>query len=198
MLGFWVAAFMVFIAEVGDKSQLLVLCFASRYKVKTVILGISLATLLTHFFSALIGHGVNKIVPIEYIGIIAGITFVVFGFWTIKDCASDEESDTCNIKVCKFPVLIIFTTFLLAELGDKTMLSTITLAAKYNWIVVWLGAAIGMIIADLLAVLIGIVIGKKLPEKTIRFVAAIVFFIFGVFYMLSGLSEIFGFKFIRI
>jgi len=82
----------------------------------------------------------------------------------------------------------IGTAFFLAELGDKTMLATITLAADNDWVGVWIGSTVGMVVADALAILVGAIAGKHLPERLIQLVAAALFVVFGVFILLDGLA----------
>jgi len=199
MLSFFISAGLVFLFEMGDKTQLVALCLATKFSAKTVLWGIFWATLIIHLFSALIGHSITQFVPQEYIKIIAGLAFIVFGFWTIKGDKLNDEVEACSNKKLKMsPFMIVTVTFFLAELGDKTMLSTITIATQYNWIGVWLGSTVGMVIADAIAVAIGLLMGKNLPEKAVKIGAAVIFFAFGVIYLLSGLSKILHFDFINL
>jgi len=170
---------MIFIAETGDKTQLVALCLATRFNPKIVLAGIFVATLMVHVVSVLLGGGVSKFVPASYISLAAGVAFIIFALWTLRgDSLNQEECD--NIQG-KSPFWLVFTTFFLAELGDKTMLSTITLAAKYPLIPVWLGSTVGMVLADGIAIVIGLMLGKKLPERAIKIGAAIIFLIFGFY-----------------
>ena len=98
--------------------------------------------------------------------------FVLFGLWTVRgDSISDEESNRAQ-KATGIAFFVVTSAFVLAELGDKTMLATITLAADHNWLGVWIGSTIGMVAADALAILVGAVAGKHLPERTIQLGAA--------------------------
>ena len=179
MEAFLISMGMIFIAETGDKTQLVALCLASRYNAKIVLLAIFAATLIVHVISVLLGGGVSKFVPASYLSLAAGVAFIIFALWTLRgDSLNQEECD--NIQG-KSPFWLVFTTFFIAELGDKTMLSTVTLAAKYPLIPVWLGSTIGMVLADGIAIVIGLMLGKKLPERAVKIGAAFIFLGFGIF-----------------
>lgn len=169
---------MIFIAELGDKTQLVALCLATRYKAKVVLAGIFVATLVVHVISVALGGGLGKLLPEAWIKLTAGIAFIGFGLWTLKgDSMSDDECQ--NIKG-RSPFWLVASTFFLAELGDKTMLGTVTLAANHPVIPVWLGSTLGMVLSDGLAIIVGQMLGTKLPERAIKIGAAVIFFGFGV------------------
>ena len=177
----------IFVAELGDKSQLMAMTFALRYKWYVVVGGITAATALTHLLSVAIGHFLGLSIPTEAISIVGGIAFVIFGLWTLRgDSLSDEETDKAA-RVGKSAFLAIASAFFLAELGDKTMLATVTLAADNDWVGVWIGSTIGMVAADALAIVVGAVLGKHLPERVIQYGAAILFFVFGAVLFFEGL-----------
>ncbi len=168
----------VFLAELGDKTQLVALCLASRFKAMTVLAGIFCATLVVHIVSVLLGCGVGKLVPAAWVAMAAGIAFIGFGLWTLRgDSLSDDEC--ANIRG-RSAFWLVFVTFFLAELGDKTMLSTVTLATSHSMIPVWLGSSLGMVISDGLAIIVGQVLGAKLPERAVKIGAAVIFFGFGL------------------
>lgn len=179
---FLISLGMVFIAETGDKTQLVALCLASRYNAKIVLAGITVATLLVHVISVALGGSVSKFVPESYLSLAAGVAFIIFALWTLRGDSLDQNE--CDNIQGKSPFWLVFTTFFLAELGDKTMLSTVTLAAKYPiadiaW--VWLGSTLGMVLSDGIAIVIGQMLGKKLPERTVKIGAAVIFFGFGIY-----------------
>lgn len=184
MDAFWLSLVMIFLAELGDKTQLVALTLATCYNTKTVLWGIFWATLAVHVFSAGIGWFLGARLPADWIGFIAGIAFVIFGFWTLRGDHLDEEDASCKRTI--HPFWLVFTTFFMAELGDKTMLSTITLATNNPFLPVWIGSTIGMVLSDGLAIVAGKMLGKRLPEKTIQTGAAIIFFLFGAFSMYQG------------
>lgn len=180
MAAFWISLIYVFIAEMGDKTQLVALAFATRYKALTVISGVFIATFLVHLISVALGEAVSFALPIFWIKILAGVSFIVFGLWTLRGDELEDEDELVG-KTRFGPLLTVTTTFFLAELGDKTMLATITIASEQkNFIAVWLGSTIGMVLADGLAIIVGKVMGKNLPETLIKYVGAAIFLISGL------------------
>lgn len=184
MVAFWLSMGMIFAAELGDKTQLVALCLASRYKAKVVLAGIFVATLVVHVISVALGGGVGKLMPEAWINLVAGLAFVGFGLWTLRGDSMDDEE--CNRLQGRSPFMLVATTFFLAELGDKTMISTVTLATKYAVIPVWLGSTIGMVLSDGLAIIVGQILGAKLPERAVKIGAAVIFFGFGAFSAVQG------------
>ncbi|GAA2658536.1 MULTISPECIES: TMEM165/GDT1 family protein [Actinosynnema] len=180
----------IFVAELGDKSQLMALTFATRFKVWPVILGITIATAIVHLASVAIGFGLGAALPTGWINLAAAIAFVIFGFWTLRgDSLTDDEKSKAQ-NVTRSAVIAVGTAFFLAELGDKTMLATITLATDYGWFGVWIGSTLGMVAADALAIVVGRALGKALPEKTIRYGASALFFLFGVWLAVEAVLEL--------
>jgi putative Ca2+/H+ antiporter (TMEM165/GDT1 family) len=171
----------IFAAEMGDKTQLVALAFATRYNARTVLIGVTLATLLVHLFSVFVGVILGSNLPAFWISIAAGLAFIGFGLWTLRGDKLDEGEE--KVKEHRFgPIFTVGLTFFLAELGDKTMLATITLSSQYNdFVFVWLGSTLGMVAADGLAVILGTLAGKRLPEKLIKIVAGILFIAVGIF-----------------
>ncbi|RXK84110.1 TMEM165/GDT1 family protein [Chlorobaculum sp. 24CR] len=186
MDAFWLSFAMIFLAELGDKSQLLALALATCYRPRTVLWGIFWATLAVHVFSAGIGWLMGDLLPTDWITFAAGLSFIIFGFWTLRGDSLDDNDEAGECKVGVNPFWLVFTTFFMAELGDKTMLSTISLATTNPFIPVWIGSTIGMVVSDGLAVLVGRLMGRNLPEKAIRIGASVVFFLFGGWWMYQG------------
>lgn len=179
MSAFWQSLLFVAVAEMGDKTQLVSLAFATRFPARVVLAGIFVATLLVHLFSVALGEALGLVIPVFWISIAAGAAFIGFGIWTIRgDTLGDEETKAAG----RFgPFLTVAVTFFLAELGDKTMLATVTLASQFrDFMPVWLGSSIGMVVADGLAIAVGIVAGRRLPERTIKFGAAGIFVLSGI------------------
>ncbi len=179
----------IFVAELGDKSQLMAMTFASRYRARDVILGITAATAIVHLASVGIGFWIGDAFS-EYqgwISIAAGVAFLGFALWTLRgDELTDDEAQKAKNSSGK-ALLAVGLAFFLAELGDKTMLATITLAVDNDWVGVWIGSTVGMVAADALAIVVGAVLGKKLPEKAIRYGAAAAFAIFAVVLVVEGI-----------
>jgi len=175
---------MIFIAELGDKTQLVALCLACRFNAWVVLAGISVATLVVHVLSVLLGGGVGQLLPQHWINLAAGLAFVGFGLWTLRGDALEDEN--CGATRVRSPFWLVTTTFFLAELGDKTMLSTVTLATGHAMVPVWLGSTLGMVVSDGLAIIVGQLMGTRLPERAIRIGAALVFFGFGLYSGIHG------------
>lgn len=190
MAAFWGSLAVVFIAELGDKTQLVALCLASRYRAGIVLAGILVATLVVHIISVLLGGGLGQVLRPEWVALVAGLAFLGFGLWTLKgDELEDEES--CGVPKKRIaPFWLVTTTFFIAELGDKTMLSTVTLATDHRDLaglaLVWIGSSLGMVISDGLAIVVGLLLGKKLPERAVKIGASVIFFGFGVWKLIEA------------
>ena len=118
----------IFVAELGDKSQLMALAFATRYRTWVVLTGITVATALVHAFSVAIGAAAGAVLPTQAIQVAAALAFFGFAWWTWRgDELTDEDRERAD-RGGRSAVLAVGTAFFLAELGDKTMLATITLA----------------------------------------------------------------------
>lgn len=166
----------VVLAEMGDKTQLLAMAFASRYRWQTVLWAVFVATLVNHFFAVVAGSYLTRFVPIQYIQIAASASFILFGLWTIRGDTLEGEDRRFNFS----PFWTVAVAFFFAEMGDKTQLATVALATKYNnIIVVWLGTTTAMIIADAIGIIVGIVMGRNIPERFVKWFAAVIFMLFG-------------------
>jgi putative Ca2+/H+ antiporter (TMEM165/GDT1 family) len=206
---FAVATILIALAELGDKTQLLALALACRYKTWQVVVGIFVATLAIHLLSTLAGQLVGDVIPKLWLSVITGILFIGFGVWTLRGGSRPHE----EAPVARFgPILTVGIAFFLAELGDKTQIMTISIAADPAAVLrtlgaagpaitgalravgltaqgldatqtfwgVWLGSTVGMMIADGVAILVGAVLGKKLPERLITRISGWIFIVFGV------------------
>ncbi|MBF0586239.1 TMEM165/GDT1 family protein [Prosthecochloris sp. N3] len=188
MDGFWLSFAMIFLAELGDKSQLLALTLATCYSPGIVLWGIFWSTLAVHVFSAAIGAMMGGLIPTDWIMFLAGLSFIAYGFWTLRGDHLDDDEASCKVTI--HPFWLVFSTFFLAELGDKTMLGTVSLAATIPFVPVWIGSTLGMVASDALAILAGTMLGKQLPEKAIATGAGLVFFAFGAWSMYEGGQEL--------
>ena len=190
MYAFLLSTAVIFVAELGDKSQLMAMTFATRYRARDVILAITAATAIVHLASVGIGYWIGTAFE-EYqswIAIGAGIAFLIFGAWTLRGDELTEEEASKARKATGTALLAVGTAFFLAELGDKTMLATITLATREGWFGTWIGSTLGMVLADALAIAVGALLGRNLPEKAIKIGAAILVFAFGVILIAEGLG----------
>jgi putative Ca2+/H+ antiporter (TMEM165/GDT1 family) len=189
MYAFLLSTAVFFVAELGDKSQLMAMTFATRYRARDVILGITAATAIVHLASVGIGALLGGTLSGHQaaINVAAGLAFLGFALWTLRgDELTDEESEKAA-RSRGLAIVAVGTAFFLAELGDKTMLATITLAANEGWFGTWLGSTLGMVAADALAIAAGVWLGRNLPERPIRYGAAALFAIFGLLLIVEGL-----------
>jgi Ca2+/H+ antiporter, TMEM165/GDT1 family len=179
MFAFWHSFLIIFVAEMGDKSQLMALAFGSRLPARLVLSGIFAATLLVHLFSVAIGELLGWALPTFWIAIVAGLAFIAFGVWTIRGDSLDDDHAEVGKRFGAF--FTVAATFFLAELGDKTMLATVTLASQFQeFVPIWIGSTVGMVVADGVAIWVGRMAGKRLPERVIRYAAATVFTVSGL------------------
>ncbi|MFT4128166.1 MAG: TMEM165/GDT1 family protein [Gordonia sp. (in: high G+C Gram-positive bacteria)] len=178
----------IFVAELGDKSQLMAMTYALRHRWWVVLAAITVATTAVHAVSVFFGHFLGLSIPADLIAIVGGLAMLVFGLWTLRgdDLDDEEQSRAGNVGTSVF--LAVMSSFFLAELGDKTMLATITLSTDNNWLGVWIGSTVGMVAADALAIAVGAVLGRHLPERTIALGAAVLFFGFAAALLYQGLS----------
>ena len=180
----------IFVAELGDKSQLMALTFATRFKALPVLIGITVATAVVHAVSVAVGYGLGAALPTGWISLIAGLAFLAFGAWTLRGDKLTDDEKTKAERSTGSAILAVGGAFFLAELGDKTMLATITLATQHGWFGTWLGSTLGMVAADAIAIVIGQHLGRHLPERAIRYGAAALFAIFGGWLLVEAVREL--------
>jgi Ca2+/H+ antiporter, TMEM165/GDT1 family len=178
----------IFVAELGDKSQLMALTFSARYRALPVLVGITAATALVHAASVALGAIVSVAIPTRPINVLAGVAFLLFAAWTIRGDKLDDEEEQRSKRMTRSVVLAVAGAFFLAELGDKTMLATITLATNEGLFGTWLGSTLGMVAADGLAIGAGKALGARLPERAIAVGAAVLFVVFGAVLILEGMT----------
>jgi putative Ca2+/H+ antiporter (TMEM165/GDT1 family) len=178
----------IFLAELGDKSQLMALAFATRFPAIPVLVAITIATAIVHLGSVALGATVALALPTNVIAIVAGLAFLFFAAWTLRGDRLDETDEEKARRDARRSVIVtVGTAFFLAELGDKTMLATITLATNHGALGTWVGSTLGMVAADAIAIGVGKVLGTRLPERAIRIGAAVAFVVFGLLLIYDGL-----------
>jgi putative Ca2+/H+ antiporter (TMEM165/GDT1 family) len=187
MHAFFLSFGVIFVAELGDKSQLMALTFAARYRALPILIGITIATALVHAVSVIIGAVVGAALPTRLLALIAGLAFFGFAAWSLRGDTLGEDEERRAQRSGHSPVLAASSAFFLAELGDKTMLATITLATSENLFAVWAGSTVGMVTADALAILVGQQMGARLPERAIRIGAFIAFLAFGIVLVIEAI-----------
>ncbi|MFN8520803.1 MAG: TMEM165/GDT1 family protein [Chloroflexota bacterium] len=178
----------VFVAELGDKSQLMALTFAARYPMLVVLAGVTVATFIVHAGSVLLGVAFATAIPTNVVQLVAGVAFFAFAAWTIRGDTLDEEEQGKAARSGGWAILAVGTAFFLAELGDKTMLVTITLATTAEPWGTWLGSTLGMVAADAIAIVVGAWLGARLPERAIKVFASVAFVVFGIVLVAEGLG----------
>jgi len=179
MEAFFVSAAVVAIAEIGDKTQLLALMLAARYrKPIPIILGIFCATLANHALAAWVGAEVAAWIGADAMRWVLAVTFIVMAGWClIPDKADDGPQATRQAGA----FLATLVAFFLLEIGDKTQIATVALAARFNSLLaVTAGTTVGMLLANVPVVLFGDAIAKRLPLKWVRAAAAILFLLLGL------------------
>lgn len=186
MTAFLTSLAIVVLAEMGDKTQLLAMAFATRFRWQTVMWGVLVATAANHLFAVGVGNYLTNIIPLAYIKIAAAASFILFGLWTLRGDELHNEDKRFNFS----PFWTVTVAFFIAEMGDKTQLATVALAAEFNTVIpVWLGTTGGMLVADAVGIILGIVLHKKIPEKQIKWFAAMVFIAFGVWGLYESLRN---------
>lgn len=179
----------IFVAELGDKSQLMAMTYALRYRWWVVLLAITVATTAVHAVSVFFGHFLGLSIPADLMSILAGIAMLIFGLWTLRGDHLDDDESSKAERIGASVFFAVMSSFFLAELGDKTMLATITLSTNNDWLGVWIGSTVGMVAADALAIAVGALLGKHLPERMIARGAAILFFGFAAWLLWEGLAD---------
>lgn len=192
MLLFVKVFFTEFIAEMGDKTQLMLIALTSKYKLRDIILGTATAILVLNGFAVLAGGLVSEFIPDWLIKTIAALAFLYFATSTVTGDDDDEEEEGGKSKI-KFAPLAVFFTFFVAELGDKTQLTAITFGANEGMsaaLVVWIGCSLGLFAADILGMLVGYLLKSKTPDGLLNTLAFAIFSIFGVYTLYQGLKLI--------
>jgi putative Ca2+/H+ antiporter (TMEM165/GDT1 family) len=176
----------IFVAELGDKSQLMALTFALRYRWQIVLGAIAIATAAIFGASVLVGHYLGSALPTHLVAILSGAAFMLVGLWSLR--AEHDDADSSGPPPSRVSAFLAVTSaFLLAELGDKTMFTAVALASSHNGFGVWLGSTLAMVAADGLALVVGLAAGRRVPEDRIRTVAAYLFLFVGSWTLASAL-----------
>jgi putative Ca2+/H+ antiporter (TMEM165/GDT1 family) len=169
----------VVLAEMGDKTQLLAMAFAAKYKASKVMAGVFAATVMNHALAVAAGSFLMRFEAARiWIEAIAALSFIFFGLWTIRGDELQGEHE----RESKFgPALTVAIAFFIAEMGDKTQLATIAIATKFpgHPVATLAGTTTGMMIADGIGIVVGVALCKKIPERTVKMISAAVFVLFG-------------------
>ena len=169
----------VTLAEIGDKTQLLAILLATRFrKPLPIVAGILVATMANHALAALVGQQVAAVLEGPWFRYLVAASFIAMALWTLVPDAIDDLDD----KPSRFgPFLTTLVAFFLVEMGDKTQIATVALAARFNDVaIVAAGTTIGMMLANVPAVFLGHEIVERVPLRTVRFIAAALFLVLGL------------------
>jgi Ca2+/H+ antiporter, TMEM165/GDT1 family len=182
MEAFVVSLTTIAVAEMGDRTQLLSLVLAARYRRPwPIIAGILCATLANHSVAGLIGVWFGSLLTPRTLGVVVGISMIAMALWTLKPDTLDENTGAASAMGAFFATL---TSFFIAEIGDKTQIATLALAAAYpNLLAVVAGTTAGMLLANVPVVFLGKAFANRLPLKAIHYGAAVLFVILGVVFL---------------
>ncbi len=185
MESFLVSTGIVALAEIGDKTQLLAFILAAKFrKPVPIIIGILLATIANHGFAGALGAWITSLVAPGTMRWVLGVSFIGMAIWTLIPDKFDED----EAKLARFGVFgTTLIAFFLAEMGDKTQVATVALAAQYHaFLPVVMGTTLGMMIANVPAVLLGNTIADKMPVRLVHMIAAAIFAVLGVATLLGA------------
>jgi putative Ca2+/H+ antiporter (TMEM165/GDT1 family) len=191
MEAFLISTGIVALAEIGDKTQLLAFILAAKFrKPLPIIFGILVATIANHAFAGALGSWITSLMTPQTLRWVLGVSFIAMAVWTLIPDKFDED----DAKLARFGVFgTTFIAFFLAEMGDKTQVATVALAAQYQaFFAVVAGTTFGMMIANVPAVLLGDRIAQRLPVRLVHAIAAGIFALIGVATLL-GAGESLGF-----
>jgi putative Ca2+/H+ antiporter (TMEM165/GDT1 family) len=174
----------VFLAELGDRSQLITMTYALRYRWWVVLSGVAIAACLAHGVSVTIGHFLGTALPARPLAFASALAFLIFAVWAWREGNSDDDASATDEP--RFALLAVISTFLLAEMSDKTTLATLMLASDHDWIGVWAGSTLGMVLADGLAIGVGVLLHRRLPRQLLHVLASLLFLMFGLWILLDS------------
>jgi putative Ca2+/H+ antiporter (TMEM165/GDT1 family) len=184
-----VAFGVVFVAELGDKTQLLALNFGARYSLRTVALGLTLGYAIANIIATVVGGLLGAALPDRPIQVAGGLIFLGFAVAALRrpEVPGDIDSPTSHVtaRTTRAIVVSIGLSIAIAEMGDKTQIATATLASQSEPAGVWIGATLGAASSGMIGALAGNLIGDRIPARPLQLVSAAIFTVFGVA-MLAG------------
>lgn len=185
MEALFTSTLIVALAEIGDKTQLLAILLATRFKRPLpIVAGILAATLANHFLAALLGSQVASVLDGQWFRIGVALSFIAMAAWTLVP----DKIDDLDEKPARFGAFATtLVAFFLVEMGDKTQIATVALGARFHDVVaVTAGTTLGMMIANVPAVYLGQELVKRVPLKAMRIVAALLFLALGLSLLAQG------------
>lgn len=179
------ALFLIFIAEMGDKTQIIAMTFATKFKVREVLIGVMLGVVLNHGIAVIVGAKLGQYLPMDYIQIFAGFLFLYFGIMSLKKENDEEDKDK---KGNYGPILAVAMAFFIGEMGDKTQLTAMTLATdSAHPFIILMGTTAGMVLTSSFGIFVGSRLGKKISEFALKTISSGVFLLFGTIKLLESL-----------
>lgn len=171
------AFFLIFAAEMGDKTQIIAMTFATQYTIREVLSGVAIGVFFNHGIAILLGRYLTTIIPMNTLQVVAGVMFVVFGVFALSDDDVDDEES----KAKKYgPIITVALAFFLGELGDKTQLTAMSLSTEANYpVFILMGTILGMLATSSLGIFVGSRIGDKIPDLYIKLASSVIFIFFG-------------------
>jgi putative Ca2+/H+ antiporter (TMEM165/GDT1 family) len=191
LMPFLACAGIVTLYEMGDKSQILAMALATKFRAWKVMLGVLIATLVNQAVAVAAGTLLARVPGWGgWVKLFAALLFILFGLWALKRDRLDVKTKESGLG----EVATVAIAFFFVEMGDKTQLATITLSVQYSAspLLVLLGTTAGMLIADAVGIFVGVILHRKLPENALRLAAAAVFIVFGLAGLWQSLSADFG------
>ncbi len=172
------ATFLIFLAEMGDKTQILAMAFALQYSVRQVLSGVAIGSLFNHGLAVIIGAYLAHLIPFGTIKFGSAILFLGFGLWTLL--GQEDELEKSN-ESSGHPILVVALAFFLGELGDKTQLTAIALATDASSpLNILMGTVLGMVLTSLVGIIVGLKLGERIPEFILKVISGTVFIAFGL------------------
>ncbi len=173
------ASLLIFLAEMGDKTQILAMAFALKYSVGQVLSGVAFGSFLNHGLAVLFGSYLGHLLPLGTLRITAGFLFLLFGLWAL---IPEKEGPDKNSRISDYPVLAVAFAFFVGELGDKTQLTAITLASNASFPLAVLGGTVlGMVLTSCVGIAVGTKLGDRVPELALKLISGGVFIGFGLY-----------------
>ena len=180
----------VFIAEMGDKTQLLLIAMTSKYKVRDILIGTTAAIFVLNALAVLAGGLLNEFLK-THLWIVRLIACVAFFYFSISSLLKSDDDESSSGSKIQFAPLAVFCIFFIAEFGDKTQLTAITFGAtnglNANALVIWISSSIALLVADLIGLVVGHFLHGKTPDRFFNLLAFVIFAVFGFVNLPSGL-----------
>lgn len=175
---------LIFIAEMGDKTQIIAMTFATQFTVRQVLTGVTVGVIGNHGLAIILGSLLGTMLPIDMIQLLAGFLFIYFGYNSLRSGGDDEPDDKRFVN----PVMAVALAFFVGELGDKTQLTALALSAEASYpLIILLGTTAGMIATSGIGIFVGSRLGRRIPENALKAASSIVFVAFGLQKIFIGL-----------